>query len=137
MGDVKKSAGYLWWAQGPVAPRDDGPSDEDKDTTGLLFCCLRHESIEIDAIPSFLLLSHLMHTMIDASASLGGRMLVSIESADQLGRMVRATRRTQKLRLDDTAGTVGVEHVFVRDVGYGKPTVRLGCVLQLLAAIWN
>ena len=62
-------------------------------------------------------------------------MRVPIESADQLGLIVRATRRTQKLRLDDTAGAVGVGHVFVRDVEHGKPTVQLGRVLQLLAEL--
>jgi transcriptional regulator with XRE-family HTH domain len=62
-------------------------------------------------------------------------VLIPIASADQLGRLVRATRRTQKLRLDDTAGAVGVGHVFVRDVEHGKPTVQLGRVLQLLAEL--
>jgi transcriptional regulator with XRE-family HTH domain len=62
-------------------------------------------------------------------------MLVSIDSPDQLGRLIRATRRAQKLRLDDTAGAVGVGHVFVRDVEHGKPTVQLGRVLQLLAEL--
>jgi transcriptional regulator with XRE-family HTH domain len=59
-------------------------------------------------------------------------MLVTILSPQQLGLLIRATRRAQKLRLDDTAGTAGVGHVFVREVERGKPTVQLGRVLRLL-----
>lgn len=62
-------------------------------------------------------------------------MWVPIAAADQLGVLVRATRRAQKLRIDDTAGAVGVGHVFVRDVEHGKPTVQLGRVLRLLAEL--
>ena len=62
-------------------------------------------------------------------------MLVPIHSAKELGLLIRATRRTQKLRIDDTAGTAGVGHVFVRDVERGKPTVQLGRVMQLLAEL--
>jgi hypothetical protein len=39
------------------------------------------------------------------------------------------------LRIDDTAGTAGVGHVFVRDVEHGKPTVQLGRVMRLLAEL--
>lgn len=62
-------------------------------------------------------------------------MLVTILSSQQLGLLVRATRRTQKLRLDDAAGTAGVGHVFVREVERGKPTVQLGRVMKLLAEL--
>jgi transcriptional regulator with XRE-family HTH domain len=62
-------------------------------------------------------------------------MLVPIRSAKELGTLIRAARRTQKLRIDDTAGTAGVGHVFVRDVERGKPTVQLGRVMQLLAEL--
>lgn len=62
-------------------------------------------------------------------------MWVPIKSASQLGFLVRATRRAQRLRIDDTAGAAGVGHVFVRDVEHGKPTVQLGRVLQLLSEL--
>jgi transcriptional regulator with XRE-family HTH domain len=62
-------------------------------------------------------------------------MLVPIRSPDELGLLIRATRRTQKLRIDDTAGTAGVGHVFVREVERGKPTVQLGRVMKLLAEL--
>jgi transcriptional regulator with XRE-family HTH domain len=59
-------------------------------------------------------------------------MLLTILSPQQLGLLIRATRRSQKLRLDDAAGATGVGHVFVREVERGKPTVQLGRVLRLL-----
>ena len=62
-------------------------------------------------------------------------MLMPIHSPRQLGLLIRATRRTQKLRIDDTAGTAGVGHVFVREVERGKPTVQVGRVMQLLAEL--
>jgi transcriptional regulator with XRE-family HTH domain len=62
-------------------------------------------------------------------------MLVPILSPEQLGMLIRATRRAQKLRIDDTAGTAGVGHVFVREVERGKPTVQLGRVMKLLAEL--
>lgn len=72
---------------------------------------------------------------IDAIASKRVTVLVTILSPQQLGLLVRATRRTQKLRLDDTAGIAGVGHVFVREVERGKPTVQLGRVMKLLAEL--
>jgi transcriptional regulator with XRE-family HTH domain len=62
-------------------------------------------------------------------------MLMPILSPGELGLLIRATRRTQKLRIDDTAGIAGVGHVFVREVERGKPTVQLGRVMQLLAEL--
>jgi transcriptional regulator with XRE-family HTH domain len=72
---------------------------------------------------------------IDALTSIGVTMLVNILSPQQLGLLIRATRRTQKLRLDDAAGTAGVGHVFVREVERGKPTVQLGRVMKLLGEL--
>lgn len=57
---------------------------------------------------------------------------VRILTAADLGLVIRSVRRSQKLRLDDLAGCVGVGHVFVREVEHGKPTVQLGRVLQVL-----
>jgi transcriptional regulator with XRE-family HTH domain len=65
----------------------------------------------------------------------GVSVLITILSPQQLGLLIRATRRTQKLRLDDTAGRVGVGHVFVREVERGKPTVQLGRVMRLLGEL--
>ena len=62
-------------------------------------------------------------------------MLVSFKTAKELGLLMRATRRTQKVRLDDVAGSAGVGHVFAREVEYGKETAQLGGVLKLLVEL--
>ncbi|WP_025870788.1 helix-turn-helix domain-containing protein [Methylobacillus glycogenes] len=59
-------------------------------------------------------------------------MQVKITSMAELGEVLRATRKAHHLRLDDFAGMAGVGPVFVGDVEYGKETVQMGLVLQLL-----
>lgn len=59
-------------------------------------------------------------------------MQMRIQTVADLGLALRATRRSQKVRLDDLAGTAGVSKQFVSDVEYGKSTVQLGLVLKLL-----
>ena len=62
-------------------------------------------------------------------------MIVSIKSPDQLGLLIRAVRKHQKIRMDDVAGSAGVGPVFVREVERGKETVQLGKVMQILAEL--
>ena len=62
-------------------------------------------------------------------------MLISIKTPDQLGLLIRAVRKHQKIRMDDIAGSAGVGPVFVREVERGKETVQLGRVLQILAEL--
>lgn len=62
-------------------------------------------------------------------------MITRITSPQQLGLLIRATRRSQKVRLDDLAGSAGVGHVFAREVERGKPTVQMGRVMRLLAEL--
>lgn len=62
-------------------------------------------------------------------------MLISIKSPDQLGLLIRAVRKHQKIRMDDIAGSAGVGPVFVREVERGKETVQLGRVMQILAEL--
>jgi transcriptional regulator with XRE-family HTH domain len=59
-------------------------------------------------------------------------MQIPIHSPADLGIAIRAVRHQQGLRLDDTAGSAGVGHVFLREVERGKETVQLGRVLQVL-----
>lgn len=59
-------------------------------------------------------------------------MKLHITSAAQLGELVRATRKSHHIRLDDAAVMAGLGPVFVGDVEYGKDSVQLGRVLQLL-----
>jgi y4mF family transcriptional regulator len=62
-------------------------------------------------------------------------MNIQITSPQELGLLLRATRKQQNLRMDDLAGSAGVGPVFVREVERGKPTVQLGKVMQLLAEL--
>ena len=62
-------------------------------------------------------------------------MQTTIESAADLGLVLRAVRRQAGVRLDDLAATAGVSKQFVSDLEYGKPTVRLGLVLKVLAEL--
>ncbi len=56
----------------------------------------------------------------------------AIRSAEDLGLVIRAVRKSTQLRQDDLAGAVGVSRQFTVDVERGKPTVQLGRVLLLL-----
>lgn len=62
-------------------------------------------------------------------------MRTLVSTPQQLGLLIRAVRRSQRLRLDDVAGAAGVGHVFAREVEYGKETVQLGRVLRLLSEL--
>lgn len=62
-------------------------------------------------------------------------MQVMIQSPKTLGLLIRATRKTQRVRMDDLAGSARVGPVFVREVERGKETVQLGRVLKLLAEL--
>jgi len=59
-------------------------------------------------------------------------MKVQITTVAELGEVIRATRKANNIRLDDVASMAGLGPVFVGDVEYGKETVQMGRVLQLL-----
>lgn len=59
-------------------------------------------------------------------------MRIPVTSMAELGLLVRAARKQQKLRVDDAAGAANVSHRFVRNVEQGKPTVQFERVLQVL-----
>lgn len=62
-------------------------------------------------------------------------MLINISSPQTLGLLIRASRKRQKIRMDDVAGSACVGPVFVREVERGKETVQLGRVMKLLAEL--
>ena len=62
-------------------------------------------------------------------------MKFPVLSVADLGILLRATRKAQRIRIDDLAGSAGVGPVFVRDVEHGKPSVEFGRVLKLLVEI--
>ena len=53
----------------------------------------------------------------------------------EIGQFVRVTRRAQGLRQDQLAGAAGVGVRFIVELEAGKPTVRIGKVLTVLAAL--
>ena len=56
-----------------------------------------------------------------------------INSVQDLGVLVRATRKKAGVRIDDLAASAGLSKQFVNDLELGKKTVQLGKVLQALA----
>ena len=52
-----------------------------------------------------------------------------ISSVQELGLLIRAARKTQRVRMDDISGASAV---FVREVERGKETAQMGRVLVLL-----
>ncbi|MBI3348798.1 MAG: helix-turn-helix domain-containing protein [Burkholderiales bacterium] len=59
-------------------------------------------------------------------------MKCTIRSPEDLGVLIRAARRTAKVRLDDLSRTVGVSKQTTVNVEKGKSTVQLGTVIRLL-----
>lgn len=60
---------------------------------------------------------------------------ISIQSVAAFGQVVRAVRKAGGVRQDDVAGSVGVSHVYLRDLEHGKETVQMGRALQVLAEL--
>ena len=55
-----------------------------------------------------------------------------INTAADLGQVIRAVRKSTRVRQDDLASAVGVSKQFVVDVEKGKPTVQFDRVMLLL-----
>ena len=60
---------------------------------------------------------------------------IKILTTEQLGTLIRKTRKASGLRQDQLAGVANVGLRFVVDVEKGKPTAQIGKVLQLLAIL--
>ena len=54
---------------------------------------------------------------------------------DEIGRIVRETRRAQGLRQDQLAGAAGVGVRFLVELEAGKATAQIGKALAVLAAL--
>ncbi len=59
-------------------------------------------------------------------------MKLHIESVEEIGTLVRLTRKAQGLRQDDLGAMAGCSHKYVVDVEKGKTTVQAGLLLMLL-----
>ncbi|ROZ66239.1 helix-turn-helix domain-containing protein [Ramlibacter sp. WS9] len=60
-------------------------------------------------------------------------MKFPVRSVEDLALLLRAVRKSARVRQDDLAATAGVSKQFAADVERGKPTVQLGLVLKLLS----
>lgn len=62
-------------------------------------------------------------------------MNATVTTPADLGAEIRRARRRRNLRLEDVALGAGVGIRFVSELERGKPTVRLGETLRVLAAL--
>ncbi len=59
-------------------------------------------------------------------------MKIPIENAAAIGRVVRASRKAQKIRQDDAAGSIGVSENFLGKIERGGESVQWGKLFQVL-----
>ncbi len=59
-------------------------------------------------------------------------MHIPIENPLEIGRLIRAARKTAGIRQDDTAGAVGMSDVSLGHLERGSPGARLDRVLRVL-----
>jgi transcriptional regulator with XRE-family HTH domain len=62
-------------------------------------------------------------------------MKISIENAAALGKVVRASRKAQRIRQDDAAGSIGVSENFLGKVERGGASVQWGKLFQVLEGL--
>ena len=62
-------------------------------------------------------------------------MKIPINHAQALGQVVRASRKAQKIRQDDAAGSMGVSENFLGKVEHGSETVQWGKLFQVLEGL--
>ncbi len=62
-------------------------------------------------------------------------MQIPLAQASTLGAVVRATRKAQKIRQDDAAGSIGVSENFLGKVERGADGVQWGKLFQVLQGL--
>ncbi len=62
-------------------------------------------------------------------------MHIPLDQASTLGAVVRATRKAQKIRQDDAAGSIGVSENFLGKVERGAERVQWGKLFQVLQGL--
>lgn len=62
-------------------------------------------------------------------------MQISINHAAALGQVVRASRKAQKIRQDDAAGSIGVSENFLGKIERGSDAVQWGKLFQVLEGL--
>ncbi|ARU88480.1 helix-turn-helix domain-containing protein [Pseudomonas sp. M30-35] len=62
-------------------------------------------------------------------------MKVDIESPEQVGELIRASRKAMQIRQDDAAGIIGVSENFLGKVERGAETVQWGKLFQVMQGL--
>lgn len=62
-------------------------------------------------------------------------MKISIDTPAVLGQIVRASRKAQKIRQDDAAGSIGVSENFLGKIERGSDSVQWGKLFQVLEGL--
>jgi transcriptional regulator with XRE-family HTH domain len=62
-------------------------------------------------------------------------MKIPIDNAAAIGKVVRASRKAQKIRQDDAAGSIGVSENFMGKIERGSDTVQWGKLFQVLEGL--
>jgi transcriptional regulator with XRE-family HTH domain len=62
-------------------------------------------------------------------------MMIPIDNAAAIGRVVRASRKAQKIRQDDAAGSIGVSENFLGKIERGSDSVQWGKLFQVLEGL--
>ncbi len=62
-------------------------------------------------------------------------MKIPIDNAAEIGKVVRASRKAQKIRQDDAAGSIGVSENFLGKIERGSESVQWGKLFQVLEGL--
>lgn len=62
-------------------------------------------------------------------------MKIPVETVEALGQVVKASRKAQKIRQDDAAGSIGVSENFLGKIERGGETVQWGKLFQVLQGL--
>lgn len=62
-------------------------------------------------------------------------MIIPIDNAAAIGKVVRASRKAQKIRQDDAAGSIGVSENFLGKIERGSDSVQWGKLFQVLEGL--
>ncbi len=62
-------------------------------------------------------------------------MKIPIDNAAAIGNVVRASRKAQKIRQDDAAGSIGVSENFLGKIERGSESVQWGKLFQVLEGL--
>lgn len=60
---------------------------------------------------------------------------VSITSVRELGKLIRQTRKAQKMTQEDVSGLAGLGNRFIIDLEHGKETVQAQKVIDVLSLL--